>query len=172
MDLKAFYRSYLQACNERRFDDLAEFVADDVEVNGEPRGVAQYGADLRDFTEAVPDFHWELRHLLVDGNWLSAHLWDTGTSPAGRAGMIQEFSDFAVERTIPASSRSMSVIINALAGDVLMLAFLTWTRLHGIISLEIGGHLAATGIGAAALFEAELETIRTQAAQLPPAIGS
>jgi AcrR family transcriptional regulator len=116
--------------------------------------------------------------------------------------------DFAVERTVPASSRSMSVIVNALAGvtghndavpernrppataelidamnawaertglahvsaEVLMLAFLTWTRLHGIISLEIGGHLAATGIGADVLFEAEVETIRSQAVQLPAAI--
>ncbi|MFG6403106.1 MULTISPECIES: TetR/AcrR family transcriptional regulator [unclassified Microbacterium] len=114
--------------------------------------------------------------------------------------------EFAPERTIPASSRSMTVIINALlavtgrgeeegAGsrpaarpaladafekwaerreitsvpvDVLALAFLTWTRLHGIISLELGGHLAATGIGADVLFDAEVETIRSRAASLPP----
>ncbi|MDQ2737200.1 MAG: WHG domain-containing protein, partial [Actinomycetota bacterium] len=117
--------------------------------------------------------------------------------------------DFAVDRTIPASSRSMSVIIEALVAvtmvkgpasvasapagnaemdaafrswaersgvtdlstEVLALAFLTWTRLHGIISLELGGHLAATGIGAAVLFEAEVQTIRSQAGKLPPATG-
>ncbi|RFA12477.1 hypothetical protein B7R22_15245 [Subtercola boreus] len=117
--------------------------------------------------------------------------------------------DFAADRTIPASSRSMAVIVDALSAatghaeqdaaaappatgsdaarsqafqswaersglthvpvDVLMLAFLTWTRLHGIISLELGGHLAATGIGADLLFEAELEIIRLQAARLPAA---
>jgi predicted ester cyclase len=97
MDLKAFYRRYLRACNERRFDELGEFVAGDVVVNGEPRGVAQYAADLRGFIAAVPDFRWELRHLLVDGNWLSAHLFDTGTSPAGRTGTIQEFSMYRIE---------------------------------------------------------------------------
>jgi len=112
--------------------------------------------------------------------------------------------DFAVERTVPAASRSMSVIIDALAAaggdntvtssrppvqggainetirawadrsgntafsdEVLTLALLTWTRLHGIISLELGGHLDATGIGATALFDAEVETIRAQAARLP-----
>ena len=48
-----------------------------------------------------------------------------------------------------------------------MLAFLTWTRLHGIISLELGGHLASTGIGADLLFEAEVRTIHLQAAALP-----
>ena len=112
--------------------------------------------------------------------------------------------DFAVERTVPAASRSMSVIIDALAAaggdntvtssrppeqggaisatirawaersgktafsdEVLTLALLTWTRLHGIISLELGGHLDATGIGATALFDAEVETIRAQAGRLP-----
>jgi predicted ester cyclase len=97
MDLKAFYRTYLQACNGRRFDDLGEFVAEGVVVNGEPRSVVQYAAGLRDFTDAVPDFHWDLRHLLVDGNWLSAHLWDTGTSSAGRTSTIQEFSVYRIE---------------------------------------------------------------------------
>lgn len=111
---------------------------------------------------------------------------------------------FAADRTIPASSRSMAVLVHALAGvtgqdaretgsprsnsadalnealrawtersglrgyptELLALAFLTWTRMHGIISLEVGGHLAATGIGAEVLFESELETIRRQARSL------
>ena len=111
-------------------------------------------------------------------------------------------ADFAPDRTVPAASRSMDVIIDALAAvadqkaakmaglgsnaettgafddwaertghahipvDVLMLAFLTWTRLHGIISLELGGHLGATGIEPGLLFESEVGTIRAQAARL------
>ena len=53
--------------------------------------------------------------------------------------------------------------------EVLTLAFLSWTRLHGIISLELGGHLAATGVGAAVLFEAEVAALRSRAERLPPA---
>jgi len=115
---------------------------------------------------------------------------------------------FAADRTIPASSRSMAVIVSAIAGvagsrpspaagtpgsgleaallawrertgleripvDVLALAFLSWTRLHGIISLELGGHLAATGIGAAVLFDAEVASITAAAADLAsPPTGS
>lgn len=101
--------------------------------------------------------------------------------------------EFAADRTVPAASRSMAVVIDALAAvsgdagiasptlaeaftrwrddagfpgystEVLALAFLSWTRLHGIISLELGGHLAATGIGAEVLFEAEVEAIRARA---------
>jgi len=107
--------------------------------------------------------------------------------------------DFAADRTIEASSRSMAVVVSALAAvaaqetprasaetgltqalaewrqpagfgevavDVLALAFLSWTRLHGVISLELGGHLSATGIGATVLFDAEVEFIRDAAAAL------
>lgn len=113
--------------------------------------------------------------------------------------------DFAIERTIPASSRSMTVLIGALAAatadndsstdtgakgdtadtairtwaersglsafsdDLLLLALLTWTRLHGIVSLEIGGHLDATGVGATVLFEAEMSAIQVRVTQLAPA---
>lgn len=116
--------------------------------------------------------------------------------------------DFAADRTIPASSRSMGVIVQAIVAvtgsadtatgaprpmagaaatqafeswakrselthlptDVLMLSFLAWTRLHGVISLELGGHLAATGIGGEILFEAEVQTIRAEAEAIPAAL--
>jgi len=43
---------------------------------------------------------WDLRHLLVDGCWLSAHFLDTGTHhgivlgvpAAGRSVVVQEFA--------------------------------------------------------------------------------
>jgi AcrR family transcriptional regulator len=112
---------------------------------------------------------------------------------------------FAADRLVPAASRSMSVIVDALAAaagqrderprritvedettetfrtwaersglggfptDLLALAFLTWTRLHGIISLELTGHLASTGIGAGILFDLEVQAIRSQVSALPPA---
>jgi predicted ester cyclase len=66
-ELEAFYRRYLQRCNEHRFDELGEFVDENVEVNG-----------------------------LVDGCWLSAHLVDTGTTPTGRSIDIQEFAIYRV----------------------------------------------------------------------------
>ncbi len=96
--------------------------------------------------------------------------------------------DLAPERTIPAASRSMNVILAALAAAtsttseggidgkldaelrrwatrsglpetstrVLALGLTCWTRLHGVVSLELGHHLASTGIDPALLYEAEL----------------
>jgi predicted ester cyclase len=43
-----------------------------------------------------PDFHWDLRHLLVDGSWLSAHLVDTGTTQVGRPVSTQELAIYRI----------------------------------------------------------------------------
>jgi steroid delta-isomerase-like uncharacterized protein len=104
-ELDAFYRRYNAACNEHRFDRLGEFVAEDVRVDGEARGLASYASGLRDVVRAFPDYRWELRHLLVDRDWLAAHFMDTGTHrdtafgvPAtGRAVQVQEFAFYRVE---------------------------------------------------------------------------
>jgi aspartyl-tRNA synthetase len=99
-DRRRRYRAYLQRCNEHRFDELGEFVAQDVAVNGSVQGLDAYAQGLKAVIDAFPDYHWDLRHLLLDGDWLSAHLIDTGTHrgtflglPAtGRAITTQEFA--------------------------------------------------------------------------------
>jgi predicted ester cyclase len=95
-EVEAFYRSYLQRCNEHRFDELGQFVDEKVEVNGEPHDLQRYIEGLRSVVEEYPDFHWELRQLLVDGDWLSARLIDTYTASAGRAASLQEFAMYHV----------------------------------------------------------------------------
>jgi predicted ester cyclase len=95
-ELEAFYRRYLQRCNEHRFDELGEFVDENVEVNGAGQGLWEYAKGLGAFVEALPDYHWDLRHLLIDGCWLSAHLVDTGTTPAGWSISVQEFALYRV----------------------------------------------------------------------------
>ncbi|WP_380163933.1 TetR/AcrR family transcriptional regulator [Jannaschia sp. R86511] len=49
--------------------------------------------------------------------------------------------------------------LEAFAPDVLALGLLSWTRLHGVISLELAGHLPATGLDPAALYDAEVAAI-------------
>ncbi len=43
------------------------------------------------------------------------------------------------------------------------LGLLTWTRLHGLISLELGHHLASTGVDPALLYEAEVQSLLQRA---------
>ena len=99
-DVEAFYLRYLAACNAHDFDALDRFVADDVEVNGERQGLTGYVGGLREVVRGFPDYHWDLRHLMVDGDRIAAHFVDTGTHrgeafgvPAtGRSVRTQEFA--------------------------------------------------------------------------------
>jgi predicted ester cyclase len=103
--LAAFYRRYNACCNEHRFEDLAEFVAPDLVVNGTDRGLEAYAEGLRAVVRAFPDYHWELRRLLVDPPWIAAHFADTGThhgpflgvAASGRSVSTQEFAFYRVD---------------------------------------------------------------------------
>ena len=103
-ELKRWYRSYNEVCNAHRFDELAGFVADDVVVNGEPTGLVAYQEGLAAVVAAFPDYRWDLRHLVVEGDWIAAHFVDTGThlgtfrglAATGRAVTTQEFAMYRV----------------------------------------------------------------------------
>jgi AcrR family transcriptional regulator len=105
--------------------------------------------------------------------------------------------DLEPARTVSAAQRGMEVFLDALAGadtDVqlspelagqvrawgqrsevpdltigqLYLGLLAWTRLHGLISLELGQHLTATGVDPALLYEAEVTSLLRRAFPEPP----
>ncbi|MGI5131259.1 ester cyclase [Pseudonocardia sp. CA-107938] len=95
--LEQMYRRYLDRCNEHRFAELGEFVAQHVEINGEVAGLERYGSGLQTVIDAIPDFHWDLQHLLVDGPWLAARLIDTGTTVDGRSIHLQEFAMYRTD---------------------------------------------------------------------------
>ncbi|MGY1808253.1 ester cyclase [Blastococcus sp. SYSU D00669] len=73
------YRRYNAACNAHRFDELGEFVHEELVVNGERAALAPYAEGLRAVVRAFPDYRWEIEHLLVDGDVVAAHFTDTGT---------------------------------------------------------------------------------------------
>lgn len=78
-ETKRFYRRYLACLNAHDVDLLGELVAEDVVVNGSPRGLAGYQDGLRRVIAAFPDYHWQLQHLLAEDDWLAAHFTDSGT---------------------------------------------------------------------------------------------
>jgi predicted ester cyclase len=94
--MRAFYLRYLATCNDHDFGALGAFVALDVVVNGAPQGLDGYVAGLREVVRAFPDYRWQLRHLLIDGDVIAAHFTDTGTHVSGRAVRTQEFAFYRV----------------------------------------------------------------------------
>ena len=101
-ELTDLYRRYIARCNEHRFAELDEFVAD--HINGPGEGLAGYIAGLEDIVRAFPDYQWEPVQILVDGDHLAVRLWGTGThrgefrgvAPTGRAIRTQELVIYRV----------------------------------------------------------------------------
>lgn len=71
-------------------------------------------------------------------------------------------TDFLLPPTLEAAVAEWSARAGFAVGspNVLALGLISWTRLHGIISLELGGHIAATGFDPALLYDAEVAAIR------------
>jgi predicted ester cyclase len=99
-DLAEHYRRYNATCNAHLFEELDEFVHEELVVNGERIRRADYVEGLRAVVRAFPDYRWELQHLLVDGDVVAAHFLDTGThggewlgvAATGRRVSTQEFA--------------------------------------------------------------------------------
>lgn len=95
---RARYERYLACCNERRFDDLAEFVDEQVSGSGAEDGQAAYIERVRAVVTGFPDYRWELQELIVEGDAIAARLTGRGThtgvfdgiAPTGRKITIQE----------------------------------------------------------------------------------
>ena len=98
--LEEFYRRYLACCNERRFDDMGEFVHDEIKFNGEPTSLTEYAAAIAANIEAVPDYHWTIEDIATAEDLIAVRLTDAGTpakewlgiQPLGRSMTIPEFA--------------------------------------------------------------------------------
>lgn len=73
------YLDYLDACNRRAWADLASFLAESVLVNGQVQTRAAYVENVVATTVVFPDYRWELRRAVAEGEWLAVHLHDAGT---------------------------------------------------------------------------------------------
>lgn len=74
-DVRAVYLAYLDCLNERRWDELGQYVADGVSYNGTQVGLSGYRAMLVADTEATPDLRFVPDLLLADARTVSCRLW-------------------------------------------------------------------------------------------------
>lgn len=72
--LEDVYRAYLAALNERRFDDLAEFVHDELTYNDAPMTRRQYRGLLASDAEAIPDLFYDARMIVAAGDRVACRL--------------------------------------------------------------------------------------------------
>jgi len=103
-DLRSFYDRYIAALNARDFDLMDEFIHDEVTLNGKPATRADILAVQREEVGAVPDLHWVLTNLIIDGDRLGAQLVNTGTpakpfvgvKPSGKSFEVVEYAVYQV----------------------------------------------------------------------------
>ena len=65
-EIAALYERYLACCNEHRFDQLGEFVSEQVSGSGAADGLAGYIDRLKTVHAAFPDYRWDLQELVVE----------------------------------------------------------------------------------------------------------
>ena len=78
-EVRDFYLRYVDLANKREFDRMADFAHEEVIMNGTPVRMADMVAEFYKHVEAVPDLHWEIQDLVVEGDRIAARLVDTGT---------------------------------------------------------------------------------------------
>lgn len=126
-DLVARYEEYLACCNERRLDELGEFVSDRVSGSAPRDGLAAYVEGVAAVCTALPDYRWELQHLVVEGDTIAARLTGHGThtgpfgaiAPTGRRIDVQELVvyRFTDGKIVECWGDLYPVVRDALAGD-------------------------------------------------------
>lgn len=74
MNLAEQYRAYIACLNERRWQDLGDFVDDDVQYNGERISVAGYRAMLENDVRIIPDLRFNIDLLVVEASQVAAQI--------------------------------------------------------------------------------------------------
>ncbi len=98
-ELRAFYERYVAMANTRDFDGMREILHDEVYLGSTPVPRDAIIAEFRKHTDAVPDIHWEIEDLLVDGGRIAARTLDTGTPVAEWNGLAPNGASISVAET-------------------------------------------------------------------------
>jgi predicted ester cyclase len=63
---RSLYLSYLEYCNKHDLDRMASFYTSTIKVNEVPKEPAAVAAQFTPLFSAFPDWHWEIRNLVVE----------------------------------------------------------------------------------------------------------
>jgi len=79
MNLREFFTRYIAVLNTHKFDQLIEFMHDELLVNGHRVTLSQMILELEGHVSAVPDLVWRVENIAVEGDQVAAHLMNKGT---------------------------------------------------------------------------------------------
>jgi len=132
----------------------------------EPRGrLRAFAAAIRAWALAQPH-----RYLLLYGTPVPGYVAPVGTVPLARRALAPLLDALATLPSVTTAAPRLSTLDaqftawaretdQQIPGPVLQRGVVWWTRLHGLLSLEIEGHFASMGFDPALLYDAEVETL-------------
>ena len=102
---RSLYLSYLEYCNDHDLNRMASFYTSTTKVNDVPMDPATVAAQFAALFSAFPDWHWEMRNLLIAGDYIAVQFRVTGThrgafqgiEATGRRVTILEFTFYRLE---------------------------------------------------------------------------
>ena len=98
---RVLYQSYIDYCNAHDFQGMEKFyTSPTININDEPWEATKVTAQFKPLVEGFPDWHWEIRHFGIDGDYLALHFKVTGThlgtfqgiAPTGRRVSTTQFT--------------------------------------------------------------------------------
>ena len=102
---RSLYLSYLEYCNKHDLEGMASFYTSTMKVNNVPMDAAAVAAQFAPMFSAFPDWRWEIRNLLLDGDYIAGNFAITGThrgrfqgiEATGRRITISDFTFYRLE---------------------------------------------------------------------------
>jgi predicted ester cyclase len=102
---RELYASYLDHCNAHNFEAMQSFYTSPiVKINDENWSPEKVTSQFEPLVTAFPDWHWEMRNISVDGDYLALHFRVSGThqgeldghKPTGRTVSTSQFTLYHV----------------------------------------------------------------------------
>ncbi|WP_199254635.1 ester cyclase [Mycolicibacterium mengxianglii] len=78
-EYRSLYLSYLKCCNDHDLEGMASFYAPTMKVNGVPMEPTAVTAQFEPTIAGFPDWHWDMQHIVIDGDDIVVHFMVTGT---------------------------------------------------------------------------------------------
>ncbi len=78
-EVRELFDRYIAALNAHQMDRMTEFVHDKVVQNLKVVTRADVISDLKSHIDAVPDFRWRVKDVVVEGGTIAARLFNIGT---------------------------------------------------------------------------------------------
>lgn len=78
--LKAHYQTYIDYCNEQNYEGVLKFYTSPIiNINDAPVPPSQVIDQIKVLFEGFPDWRWEIRRFVIDGEYMAVHFTNTGT---------------------------------------------------------------------------------------------